>query len=401
MDTMLSPLTKIRKIKSVMAKYETLQGIQYAANDITDPNTNPSYVKHYQDPTAITIAHSMGSLTSREVMRRHGNSSEGCFGGIVTFAGPHAGAGIGKSVYEREHIPFAQTALLEVGSPLISSLFGGSFSVTIGTEVILNLIPDKWLGSLLDTLIEDTKGAPYMRPQSSEMQLLNDPNNRQPNIRKIAIVGIEDQPVFWRIASTLMDTPSKYRANAFQGRDEKMVKISKLLGSAYTALSIKNTAVTVINPLQALTSGAPMRAYLWARGALFLFKKGNDLWQEFIEATTTVTQTINLGNIYMPQCDQVNCSACPFSLRRRCWSLRTVPLNITYNLKVNQNSDGVVTEATQEAFPGKIPYNRKAIGANHFELRNHPDVTRILEDVFNGGANGTNGNSSALFFKIQ
>ncbi len=161
------------------------------------------------------IAHSQGGLTARmlDYLYLPGKNYDGLpkkFGGIVTFGTPHKGAYVLNSVMNGEHQDFISEAcegviagsLAEaIENNLILRFLGQLASYQDKQMTLCELIPGVALTTFLESYTQPitqdyTVGAPAL-------QTLNSYSHT--GIQKVAFYSEEDDPVFWRLATHLIN----------------------------------------------------------------------------------------------------------------------------------------------------------------------------------------------------
>ena len=349
-------------------QYDSGRGIVDAANELDRRNVfSPA-----QDN--IVIAHSMGSLVTREYNRVPNRS--GNIGGFITFTGPHAGAPIGQSIVDGDHDVFLQNSLRNILVGPASTLdIVFPITTTLTTLLVSNLSVRMVARTLLPDLLTQLAGGRTLRPNDPSMIRLNTDTLRNVEKPRVSIVGVENQPTFWRIVSGMMKDPSKFDLDKYDCADLNAPIAAWFFGAQYAACAYVIGAATIQapNPVTALMAAK------YGIGSYAFITGINRQWHRVIGASRESTKGVTLTYL-KPACFN------PF--RRACWRLVTVTRTIGFTIHTPTPSDGVVPVVSQEKLPGKLPFGdlpqNRIIGANHFEVRNHKTTTQVLKKVFNG-----------------
>lgn len=367
---------------------------------------------------AIAIGHSMGGLVTRDVARdwRNGKNKPR-FQGFVCIGSSHSGAPIGNSVQNGNVAKMihkgigkllAGPALAAVsglgalagavgaigagGAAVLASAttgaVGGGIVGGAGTAFVLwgkGLTPSAIQG-LLDVQTQ-ASGSLNLRVGGPEVVQLN--AAAPPPMPKVAIKGIEEEPIVWRIANQVTDDPANSPVNTYT--DQPFVDNIHQSQNIYVAVGV---LYTVLGTVALVTLNFPSAALCYVTAAAFFigadwFDQANDEWHAIIGAgnfTQTVCyQTGNMVSICLDPDPQVQAGCeqmCPPD-KDGC----LVPEEICYQQLIFMESDGVVPLNSQDALPDKLPWTRTAMGAGHQEERNHPQMTKFLEEVFDGDPN--------------
>ena len=363
---------------------------------------------------AIAIGHSMGGLVTRDVARdwRNGKNKPR-FQGFVCIGSPHSGAPIGNSVQngnvakmiyngQKKLLAGPALAVATIAFTGVGALLGGigGTSATIATGAGIGTATGAGVGvaytiwggatpSAIQGLLDmqtQASGSLNLRVGSPEMTQLN--AAAPPPMPKVAIKGIEEEPVLWRVVTQVTGDPANSTVNTYT--DQPGVNTIKKVQFVYNGLGL---LYTFFGTAAIFSGNFPIAALCYVTAVAFFvggdwFDAANDEWHPIIGAgnfTQTVCyQTGNMVSICLDPDPQVQAGCeqmCPPD-KDGC----LVPEEICYQQQIFIESDGVVPLNAQDALPDKLGWTRTAMGAGHQEERNHPQMTEFLEEIFDGGA---------------
>jgi pimeloyl-ACP methyl ester carboxylesterase len=390
------PSSMVAGLNSLRPTYASENGLILGADEAVG-------IMNPLKPEGIAIGHSMGGLVAREIARmpsRPGSPApSGRFAGLVTIASPHSGAFIGNSLDNgsvNKLVDWGATRL--TAGPLASlGMAGGPIGWPIVTALgggIAALTADHALGKLKDN-VATLAGAPKIKVGHADMVQLN--NATPPNMPKVALQAVEQEPILWRVVSHVTNDPANTAVNAYN--DDAWPNNVDLLESFYYT----NTAVFAVMGAITVWFAPPLGAMFFATSAAWLwgatwFNHANDEWHWVIGASGTSYVTYSTGR-KISICDDIVNPRQRAKCEEECLSQNNYEdcfideAPIVYAQTRHDPSDGVVPLPAQEALPGKLgwtktaglpPFGDNLTGCGHQEARNHAGITTALTDVFNG-----------------
>jgi hypothetical protein len=330
---------------------------------------------------AIVIGHSMGGLTTREIARdwrwQPGEQQVPRFKGFVCLGSSHAGAFIGNSVENGDVRRMIQKGVNRLTSGL-GILFGIPKTLDFATNLASDLFTDH-----LEANNAQSVGSIKIKVGGSDIVQLQ--GAAPPPMPKVALTGVENEPIVWRIVSQVVKDPSRVTVDAYS--DQTWVDNAQLGQNIYYATSAITGTIGIImiftgNPAAVRFITASV-AFYW--GGLW-FDDVNDEWHNIIGAGIFASQGCYMVQKHIcedepdPQVAAFCWADCAGKNDEGCWY--EVP--ICYTQYSYKPSDGIVPLTSQEALPGKLSWTRQADGAGHQEERNHPKMTEALKEVFKG-----------------
>jgi hypothetical protein len=354
------------------------------------------------------VAHSQGGVVSRYWDRAIDLSgTTRPFGGIITIGTPHSGArivnsienGLADTLFNRACRAFSSEKLS--GLPSVFHLFGISLSLQQVSNKICDVIAPSLLPLFGKNLLQPIRD--FYKDGSTELANLN--QHQHLNIAKIAAYGVENTPGLWKTITSF---------NSFANNSN-----SQQCFSADNDTELQNNVQNNIDQLQirvdSLQDCVDRLGFLFdatrnklklAREALQFWQTANTQWEVMIGARTYYTTTFQnqcliknfqFGNLMSQSYQNVStpgqCSNYEFYTSTN-WTT-SEPVYSTFWDPVVQNNDGVVTEASQKAFPGA--YHILMDGSNHIQMRNDSRTKNVLNTAYNAFGN----NSNLLYFKTD
>lgn len=415
-----------------------------------DLHVTASYFREYaeaqtsaQDPDHwkenIIIAHSQGGLVSRwldMVYDRPENEGQKRYGGIVTFGSSHQGARIinnavpdpvtGKSLA----IEMVEDACRNLGDGPIAEKVESSFWL----DLLLNYDD---VDRRVDTFCTNTLGQgiasimfkDFTQPITQEYKvgapeigILNE-HSASSNLPKVAMYGIEDEPVLWRTMHYLQNNPNgeeyfdavhdslgvayyeknkakylgRFHAWNYIGAFHTWIMIDLAQGwinqnDFCNGLGLPNNCLDNISQEDAITiRNAWRRGYWWWRDA-------NDKFKIINGSTSFDTTTAMVCKCYSCtplQQGEEDCTEWSF------WGEDCEALSLTFSYcvnvpevsinKVEKPSDGIVLAESAGDYPGAKPVLLQ--GSNHQQMRNDRNTKNELNKLWEG--------DHGLFFRTQ
>jgi hypothetical protein len=335
----------------------------------------------------IIIAHSMGGLAIRDMDRKYDQSyGPKPYGGIITFGTPHGGAPISNSIVSNAVTNYGTKMCNFVGSqinkisidfPILASitnlgnlLFQGSLFSNSITNKCINLV-DQGLGNLL-----------FQRGIMIDAQVGSQKVNNlytAPNVRKIALVGVETSPVTLRYWSSFAkgNSASYFQDNQdhekidylnqiiFRLSEAQNLSIATLKFSTYNAISNVKEQINNINrDMMGLTGAIQLQYNFSGQCRVDAYHYGNLQSNEIKYAST-------------PEgCDQYNYDPTFGGV----YQVISTPLYNSFNL-VTQPHDGLIPVYSAQAFPGATVLTMD--GSNHSQMKNDDNTRQLLRRTWN------------------
>lgn len=381
-----------RELNSVSPTYaqNTLDGVENAANTVNTQMVN--------SPNNVIIGYSMGGVVAREMER----TFSARVGGIVTVASPNKGVYIMNSIRNNQVLPtieagyndlvagpsadiavnFATFPLIPLGITSfreLSDLFFWGL-----TRLITDFMPD----ATLPTAVDLTANSPY----------LSGINGRRPNIPVLNIICEENDDQGLRIAAAAIDAPEDAPLHGFD--DGEYVKIRNQVASVYKGLKDSYNVLRWTGVVQYAYYNSLKNKY--GKGENYLRTNYAADYNTIIGAVRTekyttyryvykcggsggldpspIGRSMAIQPLPLPGegCDPVYDADCSPSGD----DCRLVPEYYTATRRINEGSDGLVPLSTQRMNGMSNSDVYTAQGVNHLEVGNHPEMTRILNDIF-------------------
>ncbi|MGB0849856.1 MAG: esterase/lipase family protein [Bacteroidia bacterium] len=377
----------------------------------------------------FAIVHSQGGIAARYLDRQWDVNTNGTYGnrkfyGVVSFGTPHAGADI--ALTRTEHAAFINKvvdAIFLEGAYNLRGLSGKLDKMLDSTGAFIekSLVPIMIAGVHTNTLDE-------MAPGSSTM---NNINNHQSRLRKVAFYGVEDAPECWRVIDNMTGTPAEEHPIFTATEDQDFVnKAESVKGDHEAAISDNNTKIkrnkklmagsTVLTflpggvALKLLTGGATAGLVLQNKKlkknsehreeAVEFLDNANTEWRYLIgsyhrDSLETVTELLWKANwqekygfgsrwYYQERTGfKSQQEAKDYISNVNVYKKKNgteSPYSSTHQVQKFFPSDGVVLQRSQLAFPGVGNRTDKMPGNNHFQERNSPETLRVMEKLYNG-----------------
>lgn len=394
---------------------------------------------------AIAIAHSQGGLVARwatEISSLGGQNRENalCFGGLVTFGTPHAGAKIAESRANGNLDVFLNSGCNDFGGGIIAteieqikvpfqnilSLFGFNALNTVedlksalcntffskeptGTPNSTSFVSQRILGPMLSqggtkSIIEDKILNDYQPNAQPLLQL----NATTPiTIKRLAFYGDEVKEQAFLRTMHYIQNPSQGK-EPFEALDNDEEAIITTFNNSKTdlnnsVLAFENGAFLVeCNLGDYLLYGLfnPIFAYGNCRGAANRASELRDAARVCRKATAWMdnsnTQWLGVIGASNPTITTMETCMCDngagaYSIDRRCTRREVTQgcqseTTIVVNPGIIEDNDGVALKASALAMPDKIDIGDQARmpGSQHMQMRNDPNTRDKLKALFNG-----------------
>ncbi len=386
------------KMRSYRPEYEEVNGMPVAVNELNQKLEDLTA----NDPAAdvskyIAIGHSQGGLIVRGIDKRANSNSENMrFGAFITMSTPNGGAPIVNSFNDNKHTYFLRS--------FISGLAAGPLADNIIARVFNSIFNNSGqLEEKLAVTLGKVIGTSFIRNTTDDFYMganwVNTLNTWAPqsNTPRVHIVGVETDPVHWRLLSTyVLKDAADFRFN--ETGDELMIEKMNSLYTDYLNNQNHNERMSrtfIRNGVRSFVSDLPFvklpkyseLAAKYKRGADAILGFG-DGWNTIIGAYTAGWQTTSWSFTPRQCCLQSNCN--PNHCREgnvTCGSYCSGTFREYVVTKLD--SDGVVPVPQQE-LPGGSYKRYVAMGANHGEMRNHPEANAKLKLIFDGDVTGVN-----------
>ena len=340
------------------------------------------------DNNGIIIAHSMGGVVVREMDRMYDQApltfGSKPYGGIITFGSPHGGSPIANSIVSRAVENYGKNTCYFIGNQV--DLFTSSYPVlnTLGNTVYYvfngNFISNGITDGCLNLVNHGLSGLLYGRGivvdaqyGSAKMQNLY----TAPNVRKIALIGIEDQPVELKYASSYQaGNSANYFADNVDSNVENKVNDANIMltiqidqtpwwrPSAREALeNVRNRLLNINRDIAGLTGALQLNYNFTGQCKLDYYDYGNLINTSYV-------------SVGAPEdCDAYNTTS-------NNWTSEVLS-SPQYNGSTSYlPHDGLIPVYSQEAWPGatKLYMN----GSNHSQMKNDANTKTYLKEIWGG-----------------
>ncbi|NVK28908.1 MAG: hypothetical protein HWE14_12725 [Flavobacteriia bacterium] len=344
----------------------------------------------------FVIAHSQGGIVAR-AMRYQNKNNHGLyptqFGAAVTFNSPHGGAKIINATHPtngdvQKWINRGCDAFLAAEvQQLVESKWWVDFLITPGVvQNFSSKVCDGLDGLVMPMLIDAIRkpvaadyavGAPNLKILKQAAA--------QDNMRMVAIGGVEEEPVLWRVMHSMTYTKDTSLSGQILFNDPFGLDSDDELPQTITNLiSLYRSKERFWN---SRTKGGYQLIYWNAKHKETIYREArqwlegsNIWWKRFIGARTDSAYLDGYWCICLD-------SPQPFlvSNLNDCRGSSILPCNAIPNYQWHHTevpNDGVVTLSSQQAYPGatKILLDK----VNHMQARNSRETMRTLNDLFDG-----------------
>ncbi|MCI4668060.1 MAG: hypothetical protein MRZ79_07855 [Bacteroidia bacterium] len=357
-----------RCINGRIQNANTDDGINTFANAFTITLAGNMGAAQANSPQNIAVGHSMGGVVARSIDQGGVGLN---FGGIVTVGSPNNGADIVNSEQAGDVEDVLEDGCNQLARGPASQL-----------PLILTIVVNGWLRQdlcnqlatdVVPQVLEDNTGlisqsANELAVGSPEMVTLN---NNITNTPKISIVGNENGPIHWRMASSFLTANQDDQvlvdvANGFRG-------VYNFFYGYNLSLGIVNSIFGFLNPINWFSAALHLyRAHEWKQGRDWL-DRSEDLWNGLINChrfeTISVTSDVHECDEYLESGDYLDWEYCMDACDYHpddCYSTVTT----TEEIFVRRPSDGLFCDDRQTV-NGLAPNNvLEARGVNHNEETN-------------------------------
>lgn len=377
-----------RQINSLRSTYNTLNGVDYAANQVQS-SMNSYYGAGSTHPKNLGIGHSMGGVMIRDVDRltSAGNKK---FGGLITVASPNYGAPIANSLLAGDVTNAAQNACNKITDGPLSEMF--PLPWTIVNNFTTNVLCNKFIDN---DLIQNLWGSPVTNADLKVgSSTINAINNYPTQIPRISIWAEETSPVHWRLFGSQSEN-----------NDGSLLPLISSARGTYHTFFVYNTALASVyaiigwwNPWAwAAAALHAYRATQWIKGRNWI-DDSETIWSSLIK-TSRLEQHSYWIEVWVPcpyppigpakapgQNGEIVSPVLKLSPDPGCG--QWVWMQVTYNVMVNYPSDGFLPQYTQELQNIPSGNRYKIMGANHVEVR----------DMSNSYLNGQPNDATKLKF---
>lgn len=361
----------------------------------------------------IAIAHSQGGLVGRNIryMTETDSRYNESFGALATFGTPHLGALIANSsVTGGPTQRWLTDGCQALSSAELNTIIGSSWwlSTFISASLIQDITGQACRGlrkSVFPLLLSNIRRpvANDYRIGAAELALL-DSFARVDSMPLVAFVGVEKEPVLWRMVhsmSTTTDTTlsgSILAQNPFGlNNDDGLAihinhKISSYDAKRRAAARKARTNSNWLLLTSVWNGGAFLYLYdqkinaqrsaeIYKNAGIWL-ENANPTWKRLIGARTDSTYVggylcqcdFGLGNnLYLQQISHP--SQCPS------------PCNLSpilHQVTIDEPNDGLVTVSSQRSYPGYLADWQFMTETNHMQERNCAETRDRLRELFDG-----------------
>ncbi len=355
--------TERRMIEGSNGDYISAGGVADFASRIPIPVNN----------NTIYFGHSTGGVVARHIVQHPTPAQSNQFGGIITAGAPMDGARISNNLANNTAGNFVVNGVdkvlkgpireLGLAAGLLYEVASHRFKDMAEREV--NTILNALMGGA--TATDLAEGSAYMN---------NGDRTATSTLPKIHIYGNESSPVLWRIASVAAGWGDGELASATQ----QAYEVCRTLKQA-------NIAKAFLNPF-----GAALyrwRADGWDTSANWLKDGSERGWNDLIGASipasiTTSSQVLDYTGF--GQCmSQYNGTQATYAQYLQCQQQNTHTVFYTTYSPVNTLSDGFIKAPSQTGYHSPWSNNAtriEALGVNHLEMREHAEMIRVYNGVF-------------------
>lgn len=346
----------------------------------------------------IVIAHSLGGLVMRESDKRFDFGLEPGikpYGGIITFGTPHSGAQAATSLFNgsldnflnNNCTPLLQGPLSELTNISFPSAVLSSLANVLHTGPgLADNICDKFL---ITSVFKKLSDIPNLALDARIATVAANPPYTSPSVRKIAVFGVEQEPVLWRF---LHSAKVKNSSFPFFGADDD----TRLISDVQAFISLINTRINTLwleipfNPVGAFNK---RDAWITTRTVV---ENLNTNYKSLITNTSSTfaftaqckVESIEYGNITRTRheysatpegCDQYSfVQGCCFEdLSQPVFNINTV----------TEASDGFIPVSSQIAFPGATTLQMP--NSNHEQMKNDSNTKIVLRQIYQGLSGGS------------
>jgi hypothetical protein len=371
-----------RKANPIRFSYTEASGIPGAVNDAQVKMSAAVPASSY--PQNIVIAHSQGGIVTRGIAKAF-SASQRPFGGFITVGTPNLGARVINSYKTGKFGTFTKDAKNQL-------LAGPNVS-------FLNLLPP-WIPLILNSQIAGYVEDKIVSTSGIDHSTTNDfyvgapyltaLNNYTISIPKVGIISSETTPnSHWKTLSSYTLQP--VTSLAFnQEADGELGQYMQKAQKFYSGIMLyyRCRAATPIVPWMSIVYLA--KAAQWEKGVKW-FTSSEDKYIDLIGNVILTPVTVNQQACPWP-CSTLDCtmnySGCSWQ------SAGTY----TYYQSTTYPTDGLVNNGAQY-LPGAIE-NFVVTGPNHAQQRNHPGITEVLDNLFDGTIGKPENIIALSFFKV-
>ena len=355
------------------SSYNTDVGVQNMANQVAG--------NYGADNRNIYFGHSMGGVVGRDIDVRFNNT----FGGIVTAGSPFDGARISNAARSGE----ASNMIIDGIDRILQgpSRQLGPVAFFIETFVVDGIV------RLLDNTINlfglrnfGSQGGDDLQESSGYMN--NGIRNQQTSTAKIHIYGNEDGPTPWRLASQAIGN----------GDDDQYVSLVRTAGDVYEAAMWINYGIAVVSGIFTFGIAAAYPAWVgegWSQGMNWWRYDSERNWNHLIGSDIPSTKTLcsmDLDFQGFNNCmSQYAGTQATYQQYITCQNQNTHQNCYTYYASVNGQSDAFIKSPSQTGYNSNWSSGASTIearGVNHLEMKKHPRMRDIYNEIFNGNHGG-------------
>lgn len=354
---------------------DTRQGVAGVANECRGQYTGGG--------NAIFFGHSMGGVVGRHLDVRPNSG----FGGIITVGSPLDGAKIANSIRNGDLVACVQDGQSRVLKGLERNIgyWVPGFEQTANATVNLILT----IGGLFFSANQGGQGATDLAEGSDYMNNWTN-RNQQTGTNKINIYGNENAPTVWRLASVAI-------GNGSGGDDEQYVSAARTAGDISEVAMWANIAIGTYEAIITWWCGGCAGWYFfyaadgWRQGMNWWRDDSDSNWQNLIGSGIPASRTVCYQQMnWQGFSDCMNNAGNP-SAYMSCQQQNTYDVCYTYNSSVNGLSDAFIKASSQSGYNSEWSNNAvrvEALGVNHLEMKDHPNMVIIYNDTFDGRYGG-------------
>ncbi|HEY8933939.1 MAG TPA: alpha/beta hydrolase [Cyclobacteriaceae bacterium] len=336
----------------------------------------------------ILIGHSMGGLVAREYERNYGSS---LVRGIVTVTSPNQGATVANQIISGNAQTIINRGIADLsagpvadGKTIMNALLTSSLTgiPTTVTNKIINKKVDAFLKeNLFVKVSEFLANEPYATLEDFKVNgtYINGLNAYTARVPIVNIICEENDKAALRIANSAISPPEDATLNQYE--DGHVATIVDRLREIYKGRRIFYDVAKWTNPLA--YSSLNSLANKWQRGENYLGSVYEADYNTLIGATRTLPVTTQvLVQVCNTTCSDPNARVaptCPPPTESDC---HYEYQNVTTYQVVTTASDGLLPNWTQRMPKIADDNVYTAVGVNHLEVGNHPEIEKAYRKVF-------------------
>lgn len=357
------------------SSYGSRDGVIVMANNL---RTGLNGYNSSTDNRSIFFGHSMGGVVGRDIDVNH----TGDFGGIITAGSPLDGAHIANATRSGEAGYAISEGIGRVAAGPTRE-FGGAYFLVAGFAVDA-------VAALLFEVLDVFGLRDYGNQGGTDLQensgyLTGPTRNAQTGTPKINIYGNEDGPTVWRLVSQSVGN----------GNDDQYVDVARTAGDIYELYMWVDYGIAFVDLLTLDFFGAIYFTFVadgWSQGMNWWRYDAERDWTHLIGADIPASKTISYESFdYQGFNDCMVIAGADWTEQEytRCREQNTTTQYYTYYAPQNGQSDAFIKAPSQAGYNSNWSNNATRIeaqGVNHLEMKKHPNMEAIYNNIFDGSA---------------